>query len=103
MNLLKTLLTLTNWRKMMNNINTLDQYNTSTSPLKVLVIGEQKSGKTLLCNIIKDALENNYTFRSVFNNRQVSLEEISVDENGQPIQQVPENTEEKQAEEKKED
>ena len=70
---------------MTNNINTINQYNESTSPLKILVIGERNSGKTLLCNIIKDVLENNYTFRSVFNNRNVAIDEVSVDSEGQPV------------------
>lgn len=84
---------------MTNNINTINQYNESTSPLKILVIGEKNSGKTLLCNIIKDVLENNYTFRSVFNNRNVAIDEVSVDSEGQPI--PPESQQEENKEEEK--
>ena len=83
---------------MTSNINTINQYNESTSPLKILVIGERNSGKTLLCNIIKDVLENNYTFRSVFNNRNVAIDEVSVDSEGQPV--PPEQQEENKKEEK---
>lgn len=84
---------------MTNNINTINQYNESTSPLKILVIGERNSGKTLLCNIIKDVLENNYTFRSVFNNRNVAIDEVSVDSEGQPV--PPELQQEENKEEEK--
>lgn len=43
--------------------------------LKITVSGEEKSGKTTLSKIIKDCLERDYVFRTLFANAQISMEE----------------------------
>ena len=87
---------------MENNVNTAEEFTEATTPLKILIIGEPKSGKTLLGNIIKGCLEDSYKFRSIFNNRIVSIDELSVDSEGKVIQpkteEIPENK--KESEEK---
>ena len=56
-----------------NELNT--QNEMITRNLTITVEGEAKSGKTTLLNIIKNCLERDFTFRTLFAGANIKLEE----------------------------
>ena len=43
--------------------------------LRIIVYGKVGVGKTTLCNIIKNCLERDYSFRTLFANAKISIDE----------------------------
>lgn len=57
----------------MENTKNLENDN----ELKIIVYGEPKSGKSLLCKIIKECLERDYEFRVLFKDKKVLISEVN--------------------------
>lgn len=55
--------------------------DTQEKKLRVIVYGKQGTGKTTLCHIIKNCLERDYSFRTLFADYKISLEEVLEEEN----------------------
>lgn len=57
----------------MENTKNLENDN----ELKIIVYGEPKSGKSLLCKIIKECLERDYEFRTLFKDKKILISEVN--------------------------
>lgn len=61
-----------------NTENNLQTNELVERELQILVLGKPSSGKTTLINLIKNCLERDYAFRTLFANAKISIDEKNI-------------------------
>lgn len=60
------------------NENNLQNDELIERELQIIVFGKPNSGKTTLINLIKNCLERDYAFRTLFANAKISIDEKNI-------------------------
>lgn len=60
------------------NENNLQNDELVERELQIIVFGKPNSGKTTLINLIKNCLERDYAFRTLFANAKISIDEKNI-------------------------